>query len=793
VHDGWYVSREGSPYGPYTWERMVEFVREGSVSASDLVHHESWNDWRAAETVQGLIVTPQPTPEPAPLPQYATAAVPQRKKRWSLIVGVILAALVLAGGCFAAFLIFSDGDSGGDESVATYTKPAADSIVQSAELGPVPANQIGVTLAEDGTRANVERLAETLGGTITGELGFMDLFIIETDGTTEADLLDDLETAAAAEGIEFAAPNQVTYRDIRFEGVRVTTMDDPVYEDGRDRPQRIIGASRAADIIRASGLDLNAVKVGITDDGLYTSSEIDGDVNFVTADEGDALSVPDKIDGVDDPAYSHGTAVASVIGANDTDGGMAGIAAPLGDKLTISMTNIWGPKYGVNAIVPPDPTDPTQGTFSDGTFALGNLVALKQLVDEGNQVINCSWGNSNAHPHTASIYKRFFEKMNQEHPGVLFVCSAGNNGSALNGEHRYPSGLSLPNMITVGNLENDGTTRDSSNRSSANFEVTLAAPGNSIVHGVALDGTVVNDFGGTSMASPQVASTAAMLLALDPTLSAADLKRIISETARLGVLAQDGQTSTPISDEVGGRILAVDQAVLKVVNDLRAKNGLPPLTDEDITGSTTIDLYAESGEEGMWNVAATFPKVASGGADIELTYQGEGMIGGLTSQRLTGDGSIEWSAQLLDDSMVIFVTRSDSGAKWRVAIRTLAGTYEGTISLRLGSASQTFEYESPLTITVGADGSVTGEFGWSGVPSISQLDYYSESGTFSGTVDKDGNLTASGSATGRVTWYDGDTSSKTDDFTLDGTICDGEFVGTLHAAIEAPTRAARVD
>ena len=54
-------------------------------------------------------------------------------------------------------------------------------------------------------------------------------------------------------------------------------------------------------------------------------------------------------------------------------------------------------------------------------------------------------------------YKNFFEKMARDRPDVLFVCSAGNDGEVVDGTERYPSGLNLPNMITVGNVMNDGT------------------------------------------------------------------------------------------------------------------------------------------------------------------------------------------------------------------------------------------------------------------------------------------------------------------------------------------------
>jgi subtilisin family serine protease len=76
--------------------------------------------------------------------------------------------------------------------------------------------------------------------------------------------------------------------------------------------------------------------------------------------------------------------------------------------------------------------------------------------------------------------------------------------------------------------------------------------------------------GGTSAATPQVSAAAALLLSLNPDLSAAEIKQILSDTARPGPA------------EVGGKILAVDQAVLKVINQQRDSMGLPAVTGEEL-------------------------------------------------------------------------------------------------------------------------------------------------------------------------------------------------------------------
>lgn len=196
----------------------------------------------------------------------------------------------------------------------------------------------------------------------------------------------------------------------------------------------------------------------------------------------------------------------NILAANSDNGGETGIASePLKDKLTVSMINRWA--YGANA--------------------MASLLAVNESVNKGAKIVSCSWGDSHANPNTAKAYKKFFEKMVRDHTDVLFICSAGNDGEVVNGGTRYPSGLALPNMITVGNVMNDGTRAagqkdedgrvvSKSNMASANFEVTLAAPGEQAVKGFDNQGNLMNNNGGTSMATPQVTAAAAMISSLDP-------------------------------------------------------------------------------------------------------------------------------------------------------------------------------------------------------------------------------------------------------------------------------------
>ncbi len=67
------------------------------------------------------------------------------------------------------------------------------------------------------------------------------------------------------------------------------------------------------------------------------------------------------------------------------------------------------------------------------------------------------------------------------------------------------------------------------------------------------------------MAVPMVVSAAAMIRSLNDSLTAADIKSILLETARTNITIE-GKV-VPIPPEVGGCVLAIDLAVKKVIED----------------------------------------------------------------------------------------------------------------------------------------------------------------------------------------------------------------------------------
>lgn len=157
--------------------------------------------------------------------------------------------------------------------------------------------------------------------------------------------------------------------------------------------------------------------------------------------------------------------------------------------------------------------------------------AIRYAVDNGAQIINMSFGKYFS-PEKALVDEamRYAEKK-----GVLLVHAAGNDHLDLDSTMEYPSPMYLnrqpiANLITVGA---SGRTNDSSLVAGfSNYSsrlVDVFAPGSNIWScGPA---NTYRPASGTSMASPVVVGMAAVLKTYFPALRAADLKRIILQSA----------------------------------------------------------------------------------------------------------------------------------------------------------------------------------------------------------------------------------------------------------------------
>ena len=187
----------------------------------------------------------------------------------------------------------------------------------------------------------------------------------------------------------------------------------------------------------------------------------------------------------------HGVHTAGTIGAVAGNGiGVAGVAA----GVTIMPLRFIG--------------DARSGLTSDALAALNYSVAQRVRISSN------SWGGSTA---DASLRSGITAA---GAAGQLFVAAAGNSTQNIDITPAYPAAFTMTNLISVASSNSTGGLSTFSN-----FGVTgvdLAAPGEPI-YSTYLNGGY-QWMAGTSMATPQVAGAAAVLLSAYPTLTVAQLR-----------------------------------------------------------------------------------------------------------------------------------------------------------------------------------------------------------------------------------------------------------------------------
>jgi hypothetical protein len=187
------------------------------------------------------------------------------------------------------------------------------------------------------------------------------------------------------------------------------------------------------------------------------------------------------------------------------------------------------------------PEVPTVEQARKDALAYGASVAY--FKQNGVRVVNMSWGGSvkdyedafeaNGAGGTAEERKKLarqcFEiskagllQAMKDAPGILFVVAAGNSNDNVKFDEFIPSSFQLPNMITVGAVDEAGEETSFSsfgpmvNVHANGYEVESFIPGGKRLK-----------LSGTSMASPQVTNLAAKLFALDPALTPEEARKLI--------------------------------------------------------------------------------------------------------------------------------------------------------------------------------------------------------------------------------------------------------------------------
>lgn len=634
-------------------------------------------------------------PTPPSGPGYGSSA----KKPGRLNVLLLIIIIVLVIGVGINIFQFFNGThifTGNSSRLSNYKSPDASYVSQTEEWGNAPINQLILVFEDHIGKNDAKNMIKQLGGVIVGGLETINLYQIEVQSRSEAELSALIDTALSLDGVESAFPNVELYSK-GLEGTPCSPLSDPVFSNPNNASHyKAIGMEDAWRIIKSSGISLNKVKAGVLDSAVYVGS---GEYNGKVKLDGDQTSEPEKNqnNAVIDGGLNHGTMVTNVIGADHENGGMVGIAAILEEKLSIKVRNLYDGKTSVPAAY--DESDITQATYRENgvnyTYTMKALVYLKEQVDSGATVINCSYGPDlprENHKWISEAYKKFFKEIYQTHPDVVFVAAAGNEGwdpltnGALSGSNYFPAGMKLPNLVTVGALNNDGSRAAFSNfAASDTAEVTLSAPGVDMVLGTDAQGHPIKA-SGTSFAAPQVTAAIALIQSINPGLDAVQIKELLAETSAPAVTTEAG--TTPIPPGLGGGILRVDEAVFRAINDQRYKEGKSPFTMQELLEMSTVNLSAEAGFR-EFTVTASVPDAQKGSVNLKIEIHGNCSLDGEPVQTVQIGEEARWDLTLEEDSAFIRVIRTDSGTcaymtlklyESMAGIYAVSGSWEGSMS-----------------------------------------------------------------------------------------------------------------
>ena len=295
---------------------------------------------------------------------------------------------------------------------------------------------------------------------------------------------------------------------------------------------------------------------GVDDDGNGYRDDWHG-WDFVSENAGLGVSEGDSSAGPDnDPQdnHGHGTHVAGTIAAQkDNDEGIAGVAP--GAKI-MSLRGL-------------------------GANGRGSSLAIAEAFDYagkmGLRIVNASLGGPGLDQSQLAAV--------QAHPNTLYVIAAGNDNVNVDATAYGPCALPAANVLCVGASDVNDNRASFSNYGANNVDVF--APGTSILS--TYTSPAYAYLQGTSMATPNTAGVAALVLSAGPAASALDVKSAI-------MASTDAKPDLSGKSVTGGRVNA-ERAVSGVVGGA-PKNVTPPA----ITG-TPRQATALSASTGTWSPA----------------------------------------------------------------------------------------------------------------------------------------------------------------------------------------------
>jgi subtilisin family serine protease len=190
--------------------------------------------------------------------------------------------------------------------------------------------------------------------------------------------------------------------------------------------------------------------------------------------------------------------------------------------------------------------------------------------------------------------------------GILFVAAAGNSGADTN-PVEYPAGYN--NVMGVAAVDSDIKIADFSSYSN---QVSIAAPGVSVLSLSNRNSNSYSRLSGTSMATPHVSGVAALLMSQFPNKSVAEIREAIEESGSdLGACGYDRVFGHGMIDAVAAAEYL--------------ENGTPAAEQNNCIQTKIIVKTDDWGAETKWVISR---KNQAGGSPQEIAYKGGPYVDG---------------------------------------------------------------------------------------------------------------------------------------------------------------------
>lgn len=539
----------------------------------------------------------------------------------------------------AAALFNVAGGCGGDVAPAEE-QPAPAGVTRPGELGDAKEYEPSSVLVRFSAGASVRAAAIAKLGAQSQAFTAID----PSGGLAKLELPAGLSVAAALAELRadpsvlYAEPNyyvhalsEVGERKPAALGAQAIPTDPRFGEQWYLHNTGQTGGTVDADIDAPAAWDLTtgsrAVVIGVVDTGIeYAHPELSANL-WVNPGEVPGNGLDDDGNGVIDDVHGY-NAITGTGDAND-DQGHGTFGAGIIGAASNNAQGISGVAPRVSLMALKFLTASGSGTTADAIAALNYAVARKQ-AGVNLRALNNAWGGG-------AFSQALLDAIGATNAaGILFVAVSASSGGNHDTNPSYPAGYDVPNVVVLTATDHNDVL--ASFASYGALTVDLGGPGVNILS-TALGGTYAT-FSGKSWTAAQFSGTAALMCAVAPSLTMAQVKSTIMAT---------GDPNASLAGRtVSGRRLNTAAAVAAVAADpppqapvaaftFAANQLAVAFTDVSTDGDGVIAARSWSFGDGATSTAAnpTHTYAAAGTYQVQLTVTDDDGLTATTTRQVT--------------------------------------------------------------------------------------------------------------------------------------------------------------